>query len=31
VAWNGLQFSLIDTGGIIPDDDAVIPARFSKK
>src|SRR5262245_49155782 len=31
VAWNGLQFSLIDTGGIIPDDDAVIPANILKQ
>jgi len=31
VAWNGFQFSLIDTGGIIPDDDAVIPANILKQ
>src|SRR5215510_11667994 len=31
VAWNGFQFSLIDTGGIVPDDDAVIPANILKQ
>jgi GTP-binding protein len=31
VEWNGKTFSLIDTGGIIPDDDAVIPANIFKQ
>ena len=26
--WSGAKFSLIDTGGIVPDDDAVIPAEY---
>jgi GTP-binding protein len=29
--WAGLSFSLIDTGGIVPDDDAVIPANILKQ
>ena len=29
--WAGLGFSLIDTGGIVPDDDAVIPANILKQ
>lgn len=28
VEWAGRKFSLIDTGGIVPDDDAVIPANI---
>ena len=31
VEWTGKQFSIVDTGGIIPDDDAVIPANIFKQ
>src|SRR5689334_17160341 len=31
VEWTGTKFSLIDTGGIVPDDDAVIPANILKQ
>jgi GTP-binding protein len=31
VEWAGQQFSIVDTGGIIPDDDAVIPANIFKQ
>ena len=31
VEWAGMRFSLIDTGGIVPDDDAVIPANILKQ
>lgn len=31
VDWAGKKFSLIDTGGIVPDDDAVIPANILKQ
>jgi len=31
VDWTGVNFSLIDTGGIVPDDDAVIPANIFKQ
>jgi len=31
VDWSGVKFSLIDTGGIVPDDDAVIPANILKQ
>jgi GTP-binding protein len=29
--WNGQQFALVDTGGIVPDDEAVIPANIFKQ
>ena len=29
--WNGRHFSIVDTGGIVPDDDAVIPANIFKQ
>ncbi len=29
--WSGERFSIVDTGGIIPDDDAVIPAGILKQ
>jgi len=31
VEWSGKTFSLIDTGGIVPDDDAVIPSNIFKQ
>jgi len=31
VDWRGVTFSLIDTGGMVPDDDAVIPANIFKQ
>jgi GTP-binding protein len=31
VEWAGERFSIVDTGGIIPDDDAVIPAEIFKQ
>lgn len=31
VEWAGKNFALIDTGGIVPDDDAVIPANILKQ
>src|SRR5829696_7715922 len=31
VEWAGTRFSLIDTGGIVPDDDAVIPANIFRQ
>lgn len=29
--WNGSRFALVDTGGIVPDDEAVIPANILKQ
>ena len=29
--WNGRRFALVDTGGIVPDDEAVIPASIFKQ
>jgi GTP-binding protein len=29
--WNGHRFSIVDTGGIVPDDDAAIPANILKQ
>ena len=29
--WNGTSFALVDTGGIVPDDEAVIPANIFKQ
>lgn len=29
--WNGKSFALVDTGGIVPDDEAVIPANIFKQ
>jgi GTP-binding protein len=29
--WNGRRFSLVDTGGIIPDDEATIPANIFRQ
>lgn len=31
VEWTGERFAIVDTGGIIPDDDAVIPANIFKQ
>jgi GTP-binding protein len=31
VDWSGKRFSIVDTGGIVPDDDAVIPANIFKQ
>ena len=31
VEWAGQRFSLVDTGGIVPDDDATIPANILKQ
>jgi GTP-binding protein len=31
VEWSGQRFSIVDTGGIVPDDDAVIPANIFKQ
>jgi GTPase len=31
VEWSGSRFSIVDTGGIIPDDDAIIPANIFKQ
>lgn len=29
--WNGKAFRIVDTGGIVPDDDALIPANIFKQ
>jgi GTP-binding protein len=29
--WNEVKFALVDTGGIVPDDEAVIPANILKQ
>lgn len=29
--WNGHRFSIVDTGGIVPDDDAIIPSNILKQ
>src|SRR3984893_16513690 len=29
--WLGCRFSVVDTGGIVPDDDAIIPANILKQ
>ncbi|MDX6614853.1 MAG: GTPase [Blastocatellia bacterium] len=29
--WTGQAFSIVDTGGIVPDDDAIIPANILKQ
>ena len=31
VEWSGARFSIVDTGGIVPDDDAVIPANIFRQ
>ncbi|HEU4477088.1 MAG TPA: ribosome biogenesis GTPase Der [Pyrinomonadaceae bacterium] len=31
VEWAGKSFAIVDTGGIVPDDDAVIPANILKQ
>ena len=31
VAWLSRNFALVDTGGIVPDDDAIIPANIFKQ
>lgn len=31
VDWSGERFSLVDTGGLVPDDDAIIPANIFKQ
>ncbi len=31
VEWAGERFSLVDTGGIVPDDDAIIPSNIFKQ
>src|SRR5258705_9973940 len=31
VEWSGKRFSIVDTGGIVPDDDAVIPANIFRQ
>ena len=29
--WSGRRFALVDTGGIVPDDDAIIPANILRQ
>src|ERR1043165_9325330 len=29
--WNGQRFAIVDTGGIVPDDEAVIPANIFRQ
>jgi GTP-binding protein len=29
--WSGRRFSVVDTGGIVPDDDAIIPANILRQ
>ena len=29
--WNGKRFAMVDTGGIVPDDEAIIPANILKQ
>jgi GTP-binding protein len=29
--WSGRRFSIVDTGGIVPDDDAIIPANILRQ
>src|SRR6185369_14408717 len=31
VEWSGARFSIVDTGGIVPDDDAVIPVNIFRQ
>jgi GTPase len=31
VDWSGRRFSIVDTGGIVPDDDALIPSNILKQ
>src|SRR4030095_14876039 len=31
VEWRGQRFRLVDTGGIVPDDEAIIPANIFKQ
>ncbi|MBA2607113.1 MAG: 50S ribosome-binding GTPase, partial [Acidobacteria bacterium] len=31
VGWQARNFALVDTGGIVPDDDAIIPANIFKQ
>ncbi|HEY6118367.1 MAG TPA: ribosome biogenesis GTPase Der [Pyrinomonadaceae bacterium] len=31
VEWSGRRFALVDTGGIVPDDDAIIPKNILKQ
>src|SRR6195256_3768641 len=31
VEWSGQRFALVDTGGMVPDDDAIIPANILRQ